>query len=63
MPGRVRHEVMIRMQKSGRKHARQNSTRGDDQNAEEWKKACQAEYDTLMGYHTWTLVENHLMSM
>jgi Integrase core domain len=25
-------------------------------NAEEWKKAFQAEYDTLMGYQTWTLV-------
>ena len=25
--------------------------------AEKWKSACTKEYDTLMGYHTWTLVE------
>ena len=25
--------------------------------AEKWKSACAEEYDTLMGYHTWTLVE------
>jgi Reverse transcriptase (RNA-dependent DNA polymerase) len=27
------------------------------ENAGEWRRACQAEYDTLMGYQTWTLVE------
>jgi Reverse transcriptase (RNA-dependent DNA polymerase) len=26
-------------------------------NADEWKAACKLEYDTLMGYGTWTLVE------
>ena len=26
-------------------------------NAEKWKLACNKEYNTLMGYHTWTLVE------
>jgi transposase InsO family protein len=26
-------------------------------NAAEWKKACEIEYDTLIGYGTWTLVE------
>ena len=26
-------------------------------NADEWKSACTAEYDALMGYHTWRLVE------
>ena len=25
--------------------------------AEKWKAACTKEYNTLMGYHTWTLVE------
>ena len=25
--------------------------------AEKWRSACTEEYDTLMGYHTWTLVE------
>jgi hypothetical protein len=27
-------------------------------NAEEWKPACHLDYDTLMGYHTWPLVES-----
>ena len=27
-------------------------------NAEEWKPSCQAEYDTLMGYHTWELIKS-----
>ena len=26
-------------------------------NADEWRSACTAEYDVLMGYHTWKLVE------
>ena len=26
------------------------------ENAEHWKKACQAEYETLLGYRTWDLV-------
>ena len=26
-------------------------------NAAEWRPACEAEYDVLMGYHTWKLVE------
>jgi len=25
--------------------------------ADQWKVACQNEYETLMGYHTWNLVE------
>ena len=25
--------------------------------ADKWKDTCKEEYDTLMGYHTWTLVE------
>ena len=26
-------------------------------NAAEWRPACEAEYETLLGYHTWNLVE------
>ena len=26
-------------------------------NTEKWKSACTKEYNTLMGYHTWTLIE------
>ena len=26
-------------------------------NATEWRPACEAEYDILMGYHTWKLIE------
>ena len=26
-------------------------------NATEWRPACEAEYETLLGYHTWNLVE------
>jgi Reverse transcriptase (RNA-dependent DNA polymerase) len=25
-------------------------------NPEKWRQACEAEYNTLMGYHTWDLV-------
>ena len=27
------------------------------QNSEDWFKSMKLEYGTLMGYHTWTLVE------
>ena len=27
------------------------------ENASKWREACKVEYDTLIGYHTWTLVE------
>ena len=26
-------------------------------NAAEWRPTCEAEYDVLMGYHTWKLIE------
>ena len=26
-------------------------------NAAEWRPVCEAEYDVLMGYHTWKLIE------